>query len=489
MRRMTRVFASSVTTSLVLAACPLLAQQPRELPTPNDSSPIQLAVVEIVSQEIGSRGVETPKQLLDRQTSDSPIGTGIKPELQTRKHLGDEPNLIPQLRQASSPKPLVAKPLDQPVPLRDPKSTTPTQPTTHSIELPVEIKTQTLLAPKLTVDVAGPATLVAQQEGSFAIRVKNEGDGAASGVVLDVAFSREVTITKSSFAPEIRQSIYRFVLDDLEVGESSTLNLQLLAEEPGAIDLATRLSLSTQANWKIKVAEAAPTSTLQLKLEGADHVKVGEAADQKITVFNPGAQSLQGVEVSVRVPTHLRVANDQELHMKVGTLAAGASRTFVLKSVAKRAAEHPIEVIVTAGGKSVYRQQKNILVDEEQIALAIMGPAAAEPNESATFGVELSNLTDGPTESLAVQLLLPADMIVLTLDRSASFDAKRNLLIWQIDSVQANERVVLRFKALPKKAGDQILRAQVNTAEKVMMQKQLTVHVSDAAAEVSALRR
>lgn len=489
MRRMTRVFASSVTTSLVLVACPLMAQQPRELPVPNDSLPIQLAVVEIVSKEIGRRGVETPKQLLDRQTSDSPIGTGIKPELQTRMHVGDQPNLIPQLRQASSPMPLVAKPLDQPVPLRDPEPATPTQSTTHSVELPLEIKTQTLLSPKLTVDVAGPASLVAQHESAFAIRVKNEGDGAASGVVLDVAFSRDVTITKSSLAPEIRQSIYRFVLDDLAVGESSTLKLQLLAEEPGAIDLATRLSLSTQANWNIKVAEVAQRATLQLKLEGADHVKVGEAADQKITVSNPGAQALEGVEVSVQVPTHLRVASDQELLMKVGTLAAGARRTFVLKSVAKRAAELPIEVVVLAGGKRVYEQKKNILVDEEKVALAIMGPAAAEPNEPATFGVELSNLTDGPTESLAVQLLLPADMTVLTLDRSASFDAKRNLLIWQIDSVQANERVVLRFKALPKKTGDQILRAQVNSAEKVMMQKQLTVHVADASDNMSTSRR
>lgn len=489
MRRMTRVLTSSVSTALLLMACPLMGQQLRELPAPDGELPIQLAVVEIVGKDVGSREGKAPNKLLLRQTSDLPIGTGLKPELQTRMHVGDQPNLIPQLRQASSPMPLATKPLDQPVPLRDPVPASPKQPVTQSVSLPVELKKQTIIAPKLSVEVEGPASLIAGQEGAFVIQVKNEGEGTARAVVLDVAFSRDVTITQSNRAPEISPSIYRFVLDDLAAEESSTLKLKLQAKEPGAIELATRLSLSTQANWNLNIIEAAKRASLRLKLDGTERVKVGEVADQKITVSNPGADAIENVELSVRVPDHLRVTGDQGLTMKVGPLAAGTSRTFVLKSVATRVGDQPLEVSVMVGGHRVHQQQKSIVVHEEEVALAIIGPTKAEPNTPATFGVELSNLSDGESNPLAVQLLLPAGMKVLTLDRAASFDAKRNLLIWQIDSMEANERVVLRVKAVSEKASNVVLRAQVNSAEEVLLQKQLTVHVTDASDTTETSRR
>lgn len=488
MRRMTRVFTSSVSTSLLLMACPLMGQQLRELPAPAGELPIRLAVVEIVGKDVGGREVEAPKQLLLRQTSELPIGTGIKPELQTRMHVGDQPNLMPQLRQAASPMPLAAKPLEQPVPLRDPETASPIQLEIHAAPS-VEIKRQTIIAPRLSVEVEGPACLIADQESAYLLQVKNEGDSTAQGVVLDIAFSRDVTITQTNRAPEISRSIYRFVLDDVKAGESSTLKLKLLAKKSGEINLATRLSLSTQANWSLNITEAAKPASLHLKLDGLERVNVGEAADQKITVSNPGVMAIEDVELRVRVPDHLRVTGNQEPTMKVGTLAAGASRTFVLKSVATRAADQPLEVSVEVGGQNVHQQQKSIVVDEKQVALAIMGPTTVEPGTPATFGVELSNLSEGSTLPLAVQLLLPADMQVLTLDRAASFDAKRNLLVWQLNPMDANQRLVLRVKAVSEKVGNVILRAQVNSADEVLMQKQFALHVADESTDPDTSRR
>jgi len=90
---------------------------------------------------------------------------------------------------------------------------------------------------------------------------------------------------------------------------------------------------------------------------------------------------------------------------------------------------------------------------------------------------------------LAAAVLRRAGMKVLTLDRAASFDAKRNLLIWQIDSMEANERVVLRVKAVSEKASNVVLRAQVNSADEVLLQKQLTVRVTDASDSTETSRR
>ena len=133
------------------------------------------------------------------------------------------------------------------------------------------------------------------------------------------------------------------------------------------------------------------------------------------------------MKLQVKTPDHLRIAEEQSLSIEVGKLPEGESRTFVIKSVAKHASSDPMEVAVLIDGEVVHRQEKSIQVDEEKIALAITGPLTAISEEPATFGLELFNLTEEASEKLAVQLLVPASMKVMTLDRAADYDAKKNL--------------------------------------------------------------
>ena len=62
-------------------------------------------------------------------------------------------------------------------------------------------------------------------------------------------------------------------------------------------------------------------------------------------------------------------------------------------------------------------------------------------------------------------------------------------MIWQIDPLRPNERVVLRLKAMPGKPGTETLMAQVNNASKVMVQERMSVQVAEAVDDILLLDR
>ena len=485
MRRLIGVLLNSGFASFLLLMGSLSAQETNgvaqgEVAQGEVDSSIQLALIPITSTESTVATAVISRHVLSPKTSESPIGTGIRSDLQARVHVGDQPNLITQLTKTSRPIPLAARPLDERVPLRDPEPTLSlAKPVTKAVELPMPNQRRSLMTPQLSVAVEGPEKLVADSEATYTIDVENKGENTATNVVLDIAFSKNVVITRSNKEPEISPSIYRFSMGEVEAGKTTQLKLRLQAKETGAIELATRLSSSTMAPWNLSVVPS-DGSSLEVKVEGVDRVNVGESTDQKITLTNRSSSVIESMELQVKTPDHLRIAEEQSLSIEVGKLPEGESRTFVIKSVAKHASSNPMEVAVLIDGEVVHRQEKSIQVDEEKIALAITGPLTAVSEEPATFGLELFNLTEEASEKLAVQLLVPASMKVMTLDRAADYDAKKNLLIWQIDPLRPNERVVLRLKAMPGKPGTETLKAQVNNAKKVMVQERMSVQVAEA---------
>ncbi|MEC7498054.1 MAG: hypothetical protein VYE67_07030, partial [Planctomycetota bacterium] len=253
MRRLIGVLLNSGFASFLLLMGSLSAQETNgvaqgEVAQGEVDSSIQLAVIPVTSTEATVATAVISRHVLSPKTSESPIGTGIRSDLQARVHVGDQPNLITQLTKTSRPIPLAARPLDERVPLRDPEPTLSlAKPVTKAVELPMPNQRRSLMTPQLSVAVEGPEKLVADSEATYTIDVENKGENTATNVVLDIAFSKNVVITRSNKEPEISLSIYRFSMGEVEPGKTTQLKLRLQAKETGAIELATRLSSSTMA--------------------------------------------------------------------------------------------------------------------------------------------------------------------------------------------------------------------------------------------------
>ena len=128
MRRLIGVLLNSGFASFLLLMGSLSAQETNgvaqgEVAQGEVDSSIQLAVIPVTSTESTVATAVISRHVLSPKTSESPIGTGIRSDLQARVHVGDQPNLITQLTKTSRPIPLAARPLDERVPLRDPEPT------------------------------------------------------------------------------------------------------------------------------------------------------------------------------------------------------------------------------------------------------------------------------------------------------------------------------------------------------------------------------
>ena len=146
MRRLIGVLLNSGFASLLLMMGSLSAQETNGVSQGEVDSSIQLAVIPVTSTESTVATAVISRHVLSPKTSESPIGTGIRSDLKARVHVGDQPNLISQLTKTSRPIPLAAKPLDEPVPLRDPEPTLSlAKPVTKAVELPMPNQRRALM--------------------------------------------------------------------------------------------------------------------------------------------------------------------------------------------------------------------------------------------------------------------------------------------------------------------------------------------------------
>jgi len=224
---------------------------------------------------------------------------------------------------------------------------------------------------ELSISKSGPGTLKPGAQGAFTIVVTNSGPSDARDVTMTDTLPVGLSVDPADplvasgmcrLEPPAGRTVVCQLINDptvaiqdgvLASGESWTINLKAklsASASPGAnlvnsaeADSSTPHDpVSASDNVRVTVASAA-SKRLGISISGPRaSIAVGRSAAIRVKVSAPRSTSVTGVSLCVALPGNLRYVSSSgrrsggRICWTLGTLKAGASRSFTIRTVARR---------------------------------------------------------------------------------------------------------------------------------------------------------
>ena len=83
----------------------------------------------------------------------------------------------------------------------------------------------------------------------------------------------------------------------------------------------------------------------------------------------------------------------------------------------------------------------------------VMGPEALLKDQSDSFEITVSNVSQQPATNIIVQLTVPSEITISQLDRDAYLDSKQRTVSWKVPNINAGEKEVIQYRAVSSAAG------------------------------------
>jgi hypothetical protein len=201
--------------------------------------------------------------------------------------------------------------------------------------------------------------------------------------------------------------------------------------------------------------------------------------------MNPGTGDAEGVTL------HLMPINPGEgstASHRLGTLAAGASKSVEIELTARQAGRLTIKAEATADGDLRTSAVEEVIVRRPQLQVAITGPKMHYAGAPANYEVRIKNPGDAPAHKVNVTAVLPSDVDVLASGQSGHFDASQHQVSWSIDSLAPGAEQAFTFKCIMRSNGanriEAVAQAEGDLRDANMVNTQILA-VADLALDVT----
>ena len=84
---------------------------------------------------------------------------------------------------------------------------------------------------------------------------------------------------------------------------------------------------------------------------------------------------------------------------------------------------------------------------------SVIGPEALLRDQSDSFEITVSNVSQQPATNIIVQLTVPNEITISQLDRDAYLDSKKRTVSWKIPNIDGGQKEVIRYRAVSTAAG------------------------------------
>ncbi|HPY73938.1 MAG: DUF11 domain-containing protein [Planctomycetes bacterium] len=200
---------------------------------------------------------------------------------------------------------------------------------------------------KIEISKDAPATATLNETFNYTIVVKNVGTGVARNVVVADMLPAEVA------HPQGKQ--LQYTVGDLAPNASKTIVIPVKAVNTGrACNVAKATADNADAAQDDACTEIRSLSA-EVAIQCPEEVFVGKTGDFRVVVQNTGGVSLNNVAVTATWGEKLQVLSAEgnpsmagyQAVWNLGTLPAGAEKTFAVKMISKFAGEECIKVMLT----------------------------------------------------------------------------------------------------------------------------------------------
>ncbi len=322
--------------------------------------------------------------------------------------------------------------------------------------------------PVIVSNVTGPQRVVVGRPVEYRIELANKGEGLARDVsatitvpasaeVLDAAASGGAIEQDATVADGAPRTI-KWQLYELTAGGSQTLTLKLSPRGGQPLQLSVACTQApTLAEALVEVQEP----KLQMEIAGPSEVLFGKSQRYTLTLSNPGTGSAEEVVIELTPP-----GGDPKspVRHKVGTLAAGASKSIELELTAREAGDLKMLAAATAVGELRTETLKTVLCRRPKLDVDWRGPEQNFAGAVATYYLRVRNPGTAPAEQVGVMLTLPAGAEMVDASTGHAWDATRRTVTWQPGSLAASEERFMQVRCRLSKPGVNQLELVAHTA-------------------------
>jgi uncharacterized repeat protein (TIGR01451 family) len=308
-------------------------------------------------------------------------------------------------------------------------------------------------SPVLSVETIGPRRVTVGRPAEYKINLKNDGQFAASDVVVRVNVPTSVEVhearASAGTAGMLQQEagVLQWSLPSLAIGADEQLALQLVTRENRPFDLSVRwASAAIGSNATVEVQEA----KLELKIAGAGEVLCGAKEIYRLSVSNPGNGDAENVMIRL-LP--LVPGEGEGASHRIGSLPAGETKTVEIELVARQGGTLSIQAEAVADGDLKAVALEEVVVRQPALDVAIVAPERLYAGAESTYEIHLQNPGDAAARHVKLAASLPAGAAFVSCTRDGKFDSKRNRVVWSLDDLSPGADETLQVTCSMQAAG------------------------------------
>ena len=345
-------------------------------------------------------------------------------------------------------------------------------------------------SPLLSIQTLGPRTTTIGKESTYVVRLQNLGAAAAGGVVVRIdtppwveVISAEASQGTANIDGAVEGGPIAWAVDRLNPRSTEKLSLQLVPRKSDSFDLAVGWSFQPEAaQTLIEVQEP----KLALQISGPGEVQYGETRMYRLSISNPGTGDADNVEIQL-MP--LEGGTSPMAVQRIGTVAAGSSKTLEVELTARQAGDVNIHAIVSGDAGLRAEASEQVLVRRAALAMAVAAPKAKYAGTLANCEIQLSNPGNASAENIRLTAALPPGAELVDSSHGGTLNDAGDAVQWTINTLGAQNAQTVSMSLSLTRPGenrllvdaeaDQELAAEASAVTKVVALADLKLQISD----------
>jgi len=364
--------------------------------------------------------------------------------------------------QSGGEPPLAGPPTGTPIP-RDPARTaSPSAPGAlePGIESQGTYNPQDPPAPVVTVRVRVPAAVSPGGEAIYKIHVDNVSSAMAHRVRVRNPIPAHAKFISADPKPEIEGQELVWLFGSMKPGEQRVITMVLQADGMGDLESTARVGFEHGQTTRTRVASA-----MRITKKAPERALVFDSWTYTIDVFNSGASAIADVVVVDTVPDGLEfltstpsTKGENPLTWSIGRIEAGQSKRIEYQVSARKAGEYETPVKLTAAGGISRDATCRTVVGESKLRMYKSGPDRRAVGRPATYHITMEN--DGATQVKNIRVSSKIDPTFVMLAASGGGRVVGGEVVWDIPTLDPNQRKTLQLVVRATMAGELISRAE-----------------------------
>lgn len=300
-----------------------------------------------------------------------------------------------------------------------------------------------LKQPGISINIAGPNSMVVGQETVYEVIAKNNGTSSLNGLIVRLSLPNSVVIGNAvalsgTIQPdrEDGENAILWEVETIPAGQSQSLKLPLKTASPEHFAMNVEWTALPQSqSLQVKVHEP----KLDLALEGPAEAEYGIPLKYRLRIKNPGNAVAKSVEVMLAAESF---GSNQSV---VGDIAPGAERIIDVELLFEQGGVIPILATASSSVSQVRSESKiDVRVRQAKLVAKWDGATSYYQGSVADYRLTLSNEGDAAIQQARCSLNIPngADLI----DMPPGSVRRGSSVQWDVKKLMPGESIAVPFK-------------------------------------------